>query len=66
MYYEIGQKIKELRQFYDITQKELAEDICTQATICKIERGEIQPTSLILHQLAIRLGVDANYFFFRI
>ncbi|MDQ0205594.1 helix-turn-helix domain-containing protein [Alkalicoccobacillus murimartini] len=63
MFRQMGEKVRELRLYHQFTQKELALDICSQATISKIEKGEIQPTSIIVHQLAMRLGVDANYFF---
>ncbi|PFG04646.1 helix-turn-helix domain-containing protein [Bacillus sp. es.034] len=59
----IGKKIKELRQGVDITQGELAEGICTQALISRIEKGETDPNATALYQISKRLGVDVNYFF---
>ncbi|MFB4166262.1 helix-turn-helix domain-containing protein [Alteribacillus sp. JSM 102045] len=62
-YSSIGIKLKDLRQYYGVSQRELAKDICSQKAISKIERGESQPTAEMLHQLALRLGVEISYFF---
>ncbi|MCA1061393.1 helix-turn-helix transcriptional regulator [Rossellomorea aquimaris] len=59
----IGKKIKELRQVVGITQGELAEGICTQALISRIEKGDIYPSATSLYQISKKLGVDVNYFF---
>ncbi|MFB5661193.1 helix-turn-helix domain-containing protein [Alteribacillus sp. HJP-4] len=60
---EIGAKLKDLREYYNVSQRELAKDICSQKMISKIERGESQPTAEILYEIAIRLGVEITYFF---
>ncbi|MEW4327925.1 helix-turn-helix transcriptional regulator [Rossellomorea marisflavi] len=60
---EIGKKISELRNEMALTQGELAEGICTQASISLIEKGELDPNATILYQIAKKLGVDVNYFF---
>ncbi|SEH76999.1 Helix-turn-helix domain-containing protein [Halobacillus karajensis] len=60
---EIGEVIKELRLAADMSQKELAEGICSQAQISKLEKGSEFPYSVTLYPLAQRLGVDMNYFF---
>ncbi|BCB05827.1 helix-turn-helix transcriptional regulator [Bacillus sp. KH172YL63] len=62
-YSVIGKKIKEMRKVVGITQKDLAEEICTQALISRIEKGDIYPSATTLYQIAIKLGVDVNYFF---
>ncbi|MEC1894308.1 helix-turn-helix domain-containing protein [Cytobacillus firmus] len=59
----IGNKIKELRRIQRITQKELAEDICTQAQISKLENGEVIPCASTLFLISQKLGIDVNYFF---
>ncbi|WP_054636619.1 helix-turn-helix domain-containing protein [Thalassobacillus sp. C254] len=59
----IGQTIKQIRQRKKITQKALAQGICTQAQISKIENGEVIPLSITLYEIAKKLGVDINYFF---
>ncbi|MGD6803475.1 helix-turn-helix domain-containing protein [Rossellomorea vietnamensis] len=63
MNYEVGKKIKEIREYFNISQSELCYNICTQAMISKIEKGESIPSAEILYQLSLRLGVNQNYFF---
>ena len=46
-----------------LTQGDLAEGICTQALISRIEKGDIYPSATALYQIAVKLGVDINYFF---
>ncbi|WP_252313970.1 helix-turn-helix domain-containing protein [Sinobaca sp. H24] len=58
----IGSKLKDLREYYNITQTELSENICSQRNVSKIELGQTIPTVDILNKLAIRLGVDITYF----
>jgi transcriptional regulator with XRE-family HTH domain len=62
-YSAIGTKIRELRKDVGLTQGELAEDICTQALISRIEKGDIYPSAATLYQISKKLGVDVNYFF---
>ncbi|WP_445488835.1 helix-turn-helix domain-containing protein [Niallia sp. 03133] len=59
----VGEKIKELRKEIGLSQKELAHNICTQAQISKIEKGEVLPLSSTLYLISKRLGIDVNYFF---
>ncbi|UCZ53771.1 helix-turn-helix transcriptional regulator [Bacillus shivajii] len=60
---QLGRKIKELRQFYGISQAELCEGICHQSYISKLEKSEVHPSAYVLSHLAVRLGVSMNYFF---
>ncbi|WP_064093096.1 helix-turn-helix domain-containing protein [Rossellomorea aquimaris] len=62
-YSVIGKKIKELRKVVGITQGDLADGICTQALISRIEKGDIYPSATALYQISQKLGVDVNYFF---
>jgi transcriptional regulator with XRE-family HTH domain len=62
-YAVIGKKIKELRKVVGLTQGELAEGICTQALVSRIEKGDIYPSATALFQISVKLGVDVNYFF---
>jgi transcriptional regulator with XRE-family HTH domain len=62
-YSVIGKKIKELRKAVGLTQGDLAQGICTQALISRIEKGDIYPSATALYQISNRLGVDVNYFF---
>ncbi len=59
----IGNKIREMRKAAGITQGELAEGICTQALVSRIEKGDIYPSATALYQISVKLGVDVNYFF---
>jgi transcriptional regulator with XRE-family HTH domain len=59
----IGKKIKELRKTAGITQGELANGICTQALISRIEKGVNDPSADVLYQVSKKLGVDVNHFF---
>ena len=59
----IGKKIKELRKVVGLTQGDLAEGICTQALVSRIEKGDIYPSATALYQISEKLGVDVNYFF---
>ncbi len=59
----IGDKIKELRKLMGLSQSELAQGICTQAQISKIEKGDVFPYASTLYLISQRLGVDVNYFF---
>ncbi|SES05380.1 helix-turn-helix domain-containing protein [Salipaludibacillus aurantiacus] len=63
MEFNIGGRIKDLRVYRNLSQKELAIGICSQAMISKIEKGGNQPSADVLYQIADRLGVDINYFF---
>ena len=44
---EIGHVLKSLRKSMDLSQQQLAEGICTQAQISKIENSNEIPSSLI-------------------
>ncbi|PAE25756.1 helix-turn-helix domain-containing protein [Bacillus sp. 7894-2] len=59
----IGKKIRELRKSAGFSQKDLAKDICTQAQISKIEKGDVLPLASTLYFISQKLGVDINYFF---
>jgi transcriptional regulator with XRE-family HTH domain len=59
----VGKKIKELRKNSGLSQEDLAEGVCTQAQISKIEKGDVFPYASTLYQISQKLGVDVNYFF---
>ena len=63
---KIGNKIKELRIKYRLTQKELAakvEDGIDYTYIGRIERDLVLPSLKTLEKLAFALNVDISYFF---
>ncbi|CAM3772527.1 helix-turn-helix domain-containing protein [Mesobacillus zeae] len=59
---KIGKQLKMLRKEKNLTQKQLAVGICSQAFISQLEKGFIIPSSDILYKLSKRLGVDVHYF----
>lgn len=59
----MGNNIKKRRLELGLTQKDLASDICTQAQISNIEKGVLNPSSLVLFEISKKLLVDMNYFF---
>ncbi|QDI92718.1 XRE family transcriptional regulator [Salicibibacter halophilus] len=62
-YDTIGFNVRYYREMKGLTQKQLAEDICTQAQISKIEKGDIIPLSSTLYEIAKKMDLDVNYFF---
>ncbi|WP_416353495.1 helix-turn-helix domain-containing protein [Agrilactobacillus fermenti] len=56
----LGNIITETRKQQGMTQFELADGICTQNTISKIEKHNIAPTVKILVQLCLRLKITLN------
>ncbi|WP_152658072.1 helix-turn-helix domain-containing protein [Oceanobacillus sp. CFH 90083] len=59
----IGANIKKRRRELGFTQQELASGICTQAQISNIEKGQLNPSCLVLFNISQKLLVDMNYFF---
>ncbi|WP_078579063.1 helix-turn-helix domain-containing protein [Salipaludibacillus agaradhaerens] len=64
MNYElIGENIKMYREKAGMSQTDLADGICSQAQISRIEKGEVIPLSTTLYQIAKKLEIDINDFF---
>lgn len=59
---ELGSEIKRLRKNNRLSQKQLAEGICTQPAISGIEAGKVYPSIDILYLLSIRLKVTLDFF----
>ena len=59
----IGKLVKDRRKELNLTQIQLAEDICTQAMVSKIEKGIINPSSQLLKEISDRLDVPVSYFY---
>ena len=59
----LATRIKSRRKELKLSQRELAEGICKQGQISRLENGEYTPGSEILHQLAKKLNVSMDYFF---
>lgn len=60
---QIADKFKSKRKELKLSQKALAEGICEQSQISKIERGNYMPSAELLYQLGKRLQVSMDYFF---
>lgn len=56
-------RLKERRKALKMSQKELAEGICKQGQISRIENGEYTPGSELLYALSRKLRVSMDYFF---
>ena len=59
----LGAEIKRLRKMNKISQAQLADGICTQATISGIEAGRGYPGVDILYIISIRLKVSLEYLY---
>lgn len=62
-YLQIGEIIKRYRQKNGMTKTELAKGICSISYITRIENGERCPTSVILRQIANKLGITTEQLF---
>ena len=58
----LGSEISKLRAELGMSQKELANNICTQSTISRIEAGEVYPAIDTLLKIALELQVPIEYF----
>lgn len=58
----LGLEISKIRAELGISQKELANNICTQSTISRIEAGEVYPAIDTLLKIALKLQVPVEYF----
>lgn len=54
----IGKRISRIRKAQNMSQSTLAQDICSQSNISKIEKGEHIPSFFILSLFAERLNVS--------
>ncbi|BCP57779.1 transcriptional regulator [Streptococcus parasuis] len=59
----LASRIKSRRKELKLSQKELADGICKQGQISRLENGEYTPGSELLYQLAKKLNVSMDYFF---
>lgn len=60
-YFIFGPTIKEIRQQSDLSQTELAEGICTQALVSRIENGLTIPNAILLKDLCRKLNVSVDF-----
>lgn len=55
---KIGQMIKSMRESENVKRGELCRGLCTEATMCKYESGDLIPDSLFFYAIIQRLGKD--------
>ncbi|MDQ0351869.1 transcriptional regulator with XRE-family HTH domain [Alkalibacillus filiformis] len=58
----LGEKIKDLRKRLDVSQAGLANGVCSQSELSRIERDQHQPSYMTLKGIADKLGVYITYF----
>lgn len=59
----IGEKVKKRRKEIQMTQARLAEGICTQAMVSRIEKKSVKPSRDLMEQIARRLDISVHYFY---
>lgn len=57
---QVGKRLREFRKSLQMTQEELAVDICNRSYVSQIEKGQVIPSPEILEQLANRLKRDLS------
>ncbi|WP_017185502.1 helix-turn-helix domain-containing protein [Alkalibacillus haloalkaliphilus] len=58
----VGEKIKDLRKRLNISQAGLANGVCSQSELSRIERDQHQPSYMTLKGIADKLGVNITHF----
>ena len=59
----LATRLKSKRLELGLSQKELAEGVCEQGQISRMEKGKYMPGSDLLYSLSKRMNVPMNYFF---
>lgn len=59
----LGTLVKRRREELKLTQGELAEGVCTQALISKVERNLLNPSSKMIEKISKKLHVPVSYFY---
>lgn len=59
----IGKIIKSERTSQGMSQQELAKEICSQAMISSIEKGEYSINAILLSKICFKLGISIEQFF---
>ncbi|MFC3928869.1 helix-turn-helix domain-containing protein [Streptococcus caprae] len=59
----LATRMRERRLELNLSQTELAQGLCEQAKISRIEQGKYVPNSDLLHSLSQRLDVKLDYFY---
>ena len=59
--YCISDIISSRRRIYGLSRKELAEGVCTERTIIRIEKKQVKPQQYVIEGLFKKLGVVSDY-----
>ncbi|MGX8177450.1 helix-turn-helix transcriptional regulator [Exiguobacterium artemiae] len=59
----VGNQVRKYRKMKGLTQKELCQDICSQAEVSKIENLKNIPSAELARNLAIRLDIPIDVLF---
>ena len=59
----LASRLRSRRLELNLSQAELAEGVCEQGQISRIEKGKYNPGSDLLYKLSLKLNVPMNYFF---
>ncbi|MCR8850517.1 helix-turn-helix transcriptional regulator [Rossellomorea sp. SC111] len=59
---DLGKEIIRLRKQNSMTQNDLAQDVCTQAALSLIERGQTKPTLETIFFISLKLNKPISYF----
>ncbi|GAD37388.1 helix-turn-helix domain-containing protein, partial [Streptococcus anginosus] len=59
----LATRLKSKRLELGVSQKELAEGVCEQGQISRMEKGKYMPGSDLLYSLSKKMNVPMNYFF---
>lgn len=57
---DLGHRIKAIRKKKNMTQKTLADKICSQSVLSRIESSAEMPNAIVLYQLCERLGITVE------
>lgn len=61
---DFARKFKELRDFFDLTQVDLAKEIgLTRSAVSQIEIGRFDPTINVISSISVKFDIDLKYFF---
>ncbi|MDO4666722.1 MAG: helix-turn-helix domain-containing protein [Streptococcus sp.] len=59
----LATRLRSRRLELNLSQAELAEGICEQGQVSRIEQGKYNPGSELLYKISLKLNVSMNYFF---
>lgn len=59
----LATRLKNKRKELGWSQKELAEGICQQTQISRMEQGKYMPGADLLYKLSEKMGLNMDYFF---